>query len=621
MSNINCSMPMSADQVQQGFLAAPPLIAEQILDLTVQRPMWLQDLYTITPFPFGNGTRAEQLIFRGAMPQIERGFNQWRTEANNQGCDPCSGPDCAYNWTPMGGYGIQRKAAQLMHRDFQSPEYCVKEIQTTAHFEQVFSQIVKNLYQQVAFFKEMNIGFNALTGLAKKFVVDSNGPQPNTQNPYVYANTGTARLSALNMEMLEYFYEWMRRAVEAVPYDVVDGAPIFALEASHQLLSRLYRDDPTLRQDVRFSGLANDSLTKYNFMSTIRGMFIAAPILYPRRFNLVDGDAIEVLPFVNGVPADVGAYTTLNPLYEAATHEEVLLHGKFPFTIWFQPTLTTLGENSSFGPEQSFMTAWQWINPMTVQDPFRRVGFFATSATIAIAPQFSEYIYGVLVERPSKKLTAMWMPTPECPPVDPSCNNAIPAQDAPQPLVLNVVAHPITADVYFLQLSVPTDAAADDTLSVGLDTGGYVNTLVVSVSADGLTVEVESTVDLSNCNVTSLFCVNNMECSAQVLQYAVNCSDATRLNLILSNPIKADTAADAVTLYYGNGTTQSATVVSVDMTNNTWIVDIGATAFCNQVGGVVSICTPTATDASCPTCGGEPTFTQENSDCGVTPAP
>lgn len=603
---------MNEAQVQSAFLAAPPLIDQTILDLTIKHPSFLRDIPEVAEWPLGNGSLMTQLILRGQMPQIERGFNQWKKQLNNTGCTPCDGPDCAYNWSTFGGLGIEQKVIELMERDFQTEAFCIKNIQTTAHFEEIFGQFVKNLYAQTDFFKTQNISFNFLTSIAKKYVVDSGGPKPNKENPYVYRTVGTTDLAALNMELLERFYEWMVKLPDAIPYDVVDGAPIFSLLASRQLLARLYRDDPNLRQDVRFSGLANDMLMKYNFMSTIRGMFIAAPILYPRRFIVVAGELVEVLPFVNNIPVEVGSYTGLNPAYEdATTHEEVIIHGKFPFKIYTMPTAESLGANTSFGPEPRYFDYWKWINPETNTDPFRRVGYFASHATVGLAAQHSEAVFAIVVARPSVLLTAQWNPIPVCPPVQPDCDNEVPATGCPCPLILSVVANPTVPGNFFLTLSVAVDAEVDDDIQFGIDTGGYVTGTVVTISADGKAVEVTfdggETIDLCN-RFTTVFCDDTLGCSASVLSYEPNCTDATRLNLVLSNNIKAE-VGETVTVFFGDGTSDtSVTVVSFDMTTNTWVFDLGATAFCDQVGGVVSVCVPTATDATCPACGNEPTF-------------
>lgn len=621
----NCAM--TSDQVKEAFLAAPPLIAESIIDLTVKHPNWMRDIFEVEEWPRGNGTIMEQLVFRGRMPQIERGFEQWKKLNNNSGCQPCTGPDPSYNWTNFGGNGFERKITELMSREFRSPAYNIKEIQTTAHFDEVFAKIVENLYRQVDFFKEMNIGLNTLTMLAKKYVVDSGGAKPNTSNPYLYPALGTATISSLNITMLEYFYEYLRKNPSAVPYDVINGSPIFALECSHQLLAHLYRDDPDLRQDVRFSGMANENLMKYNFMTTIRGMFIPAPMLYPRRFKAdVSGNLIEVLPFVNDVPLEVGEYTDFNPLYEQAPYEEVILHGKFPFKIFYMPTETTLGDNSSFGPEFAWFNSWLWINPLTVEDPFRRVGYFATSATIGVSQQFSDAIYSIVVQRPPVSLMVTFFPSPICPPVDPSCSNEIPATGCPCPLILGYNQNPITLTNYFFNLATPTTAVADDSIQLGLDNGAYLTGTVANVSSDSLSVEVTfgAGTDLGTCDhFTTLFCDDTLGCSSDVLT-ATDCrSDVTdAVTLFLKSPIKATDVNDVITATMGDGTTQNLKVVSVDFAQNAWTVQyaagytptdgnnapLSADMLCDR-HGILSVCVPPSTDSTCPACGG-PTYTQ-----------
>lgn len=611
---------MTGQEVQEAFLAAPPLVAQQILDLSIKHPNWLRDVYETEEWPRGNGTIMEQLVFRGALPQIERGFEAWKKLNNNTGCDVSCSPDCGYNWTQLGGNGFERKVTELMRREFRSPSYCISEIQTTAHFKEVFAKIVENLYAQVDFFKEINIGQNFLTGLSKKYVVDSGGAKPNTQNPYVYRPIGAARLSALNITLLEFFYEWMRRLPDCIPYDVVNGSPVFSLICSHQLLSRLYRDDPNLRQDVRFSSMATDMLMKYNFMSTIRGMFIAAPILYPRRFNNVNGVWMEVLPFVNGVPAEVGSYTGMNPAYESATHEEVILHGKYPFKVFYFPTEETLGANTSFGPEYSWFNAWKWINPETIQDPFRRVGFFATSASIGLSQQFSDGLFGVLVERPSVRSMAVFLPEPECPPDPVTCDNEVPAVTCPCPLIMSVTPDPFHESWYTFVFSTPMSVAPNDPIEIALDTGGYLTGIVEAVSTDGLTVSVYFAAGAcpSCTHFTGVYCDDTLGCSSEVLS-ACACETSTGTNgssrdyavisVLLKNPIKA-TAGEVVTVYTCLGTSGAATIVSVSDCTNTYVLRLDESDFvCLDNNNIVTVCVPPSTDPTCPACGGAPTIT------------
>lgn len=603
---------LTLDEVRGTFFAAPNAIVKEIRDLTLQTPSVMRDMAQVETWETGQGTVKTEMVFRGELPANERDFSQWAKLGQNVGCDPCAGPGCGYNMTKLGGFGFDQRLIQLMSRELVSETFCIKDIQTTAHFKEVFAKLVENLFRQVDYMKEININFNYLTQLTKKYVVDSSGPRANTQNPYVYRNVGSARLSSLNPQILEFFYEWMKKMGDVEPYDMVNGAPVYACIGGSQVLSHMYRDDPQLRQDIRFSGYANDLITKYNFVNTIQGMFFPVTWMYPRRFNIVGGIPLEVLPTVNGIPMNYGSYTGTNPLYEMATHEEVILTGRTPFKIWNMPTETSLGANTSFGPEPSFWEYWKFINPETPLDPLRREGFFVTSATIGLSAQHSEGMFSILVERPSVTAIATFLPGGSCPPTpDAACTNVVPAVGCPCPLILNVGPNPVVAGQYFITLSAPTTAAVNDVIQLGVDSGGYVNGTIVALAADkrSFSVTIAGTVP-ANCSFTSVYCDVTQGCSASVNQYDTSCVDGTQVALILSNPIKADTAADVVTLYFGNGTSQNATVVSANQSTNTWIVDVGGTNFCDQVLGIVTICVPPGTDATCPACGQGPVITQ-----------
>src|SRR5436190_15447854 len=106
------------EEIDQAFLAAPPLIQQEINDLTILFPNWLRDVWQIAEWPLGTGTVMQQLAFRGQMPEIERGFQEWEKVANVQGCEPGQGPNCAYHWTVFGGHAFDVKATEMMRRTF-----------------------------------------------------------------------------------------------------------------------------------------------------------------------------------------------------------------------------------------------------------------------------------------------------------------------------------------------------------------------------------------------------------------------------------------------------------------------------------------------------------------------
>lgn len=357
-------------------------------------------------------------------------------------------------------------------------------------------------------------------------------------------------------------------------------------------------------------------------MSTIRGMFIAAPILYPRRFNIVSGVPVEILPFVNGIPGDVGTYTDINPAYEAATHEEILIHGKNPFKLFYLPVEASLGNNMNFGPEPSFLDTWLWVNPTTDCDPFRRTGFFASSIKMAIAPQFSDGIFGILVERPSRGLMFQQNPLPVCPVEPPSCDNTIPVGACPCPAIISAMENPLTANLWYFTLATPVTGLNGATVTFTLDNGGEIEGTLAAAADAALVIAVTMPASYNGVtsNVVTIACTSNATCNAGVV-CATDCgsNQTDQVELTLTNPILAQSADDVIYACMGDGTVQHLKVISVDMSTLKWTVgyasgygptwdptgagdtQLNADMICDR-GGIIRVCVPPDTDASCPAC-------------------
>ncbi len=64
----------TTETFNQAFLAATPDIASEILDLSYKMPMWLADVWELKRWE-ANDNVMQQLVFRGSMPEVERGFD------------------------------------------------------------------------------------------------------------------------------------------------------------------------------------------------------------------------------------------------------------------------------------------------------------------------------------------------------------------------------------------------------------------------------------------------------------------------------------------------------------------------------------------------------------------
>src|SRR4029079_17861441 len=108
---------------------------------------------------------------------------------------------------------------------------------------------------------------------------------------------------------------------------------------------------------------------------------------------------------------------------------------------------------------------------------------------------------------------------PTCPVTPEDCDNVVPDVLCPCPLILGFFVNEAGESV-LINLSVPIDVSASDTIQFGLSTGGYVEGEVVALSEDGKQVEVTfEDFDPGNCDqFTTIFCDNTMGCFAEVVQ-------------------------------------------------------------------------------------------------------
>lgn len=614
---------ISSEQSRQAFIANAPLIAKTIKNMELQAPNWYRDLLKPEPWPEDAGLSLQELEYNGELPQAEEGFGTWELLDDPSGCGPICTPNCGYNFYPLEGNAFTSKTFRIMRKDFRTPDFCVTSIASTRDFQQVFSAMVQGFYNQIAFHKEVNVGQNYMSQITLKYMVDSAGFKPNSGDPFSYLPLGSTTLSAPTIDALEFFYQQIRMMPNITPYGYSNNMPLYAAVASPELLTSIYRDDPKIRTDLRYAAAGdaaygNDLIQRYNLNYTIRDMFLPIGYLTPRRFRWDNsaGVWVRVLPWVKGVKGTVGTFTSINPQYmdpSYATHEEMIIHGMNPFGIYTRQDPMTLGEGSSFGPQpgNGFWDNFQWSNPETRDDPGRLVGFYWTRAQIALMAR-SQCFAIMWPRKPLSTMVRFYNPNLVCPPEATTCDNELAAPGCPEPTISAFYPSPVTEGNYFVTFTVPVDAAAEDILLLESTSGGYTSAEVVTASSDGLSFEVTITGDVSSCpRYFRLWNIYDMACSARVEKYSTVSGDATQLDLVLSAPIRAYQNTQAVLLKYGDGTTQTATVVAsgVDITKNIWRVDIGSSAFVDDVNGIVEICVPTTTVSSCPGCTG-PTESQ-----------
>jgi hypothetical protein len=621
------STSMTREQVTHALLNVPPLIAEEIQIREFNYPTMYSTLFQLKEWPLGAATTMQQVIMKPNMPNIERGFSSWKDLGGaTAGCEGCPPKGCTVIPSKIGGHSFESKITTLMQKDYETEEFCVDDIMSTHDFENVMTQVVNNLSNQIKYIKEKNIAENYLTQISQKLLVDSEGIKGNSSNPFIWRPVGSVVISRINFEIMDYLYAIMIHMPDLVPMDMQDGRPVYGMMISSELLSDMYRLDNNVRNDFRYSTQADDLIKKIAPTTSLRGEFIPFINEWPRRFKVVAGEFVEIFPYAVDIPGDVGFYADINPEYLNATHESVTLYPMTPLTVYTRGKTTSLPGNAEFGEEPSFFEYFEFNNIKDKCDNrWQSKGFYQTRATIGLDYEHSAGVYEIMFLRRPPSTLASFFPVAVCPPEEVICaDNVVAAVTCPCPSIISVEAHPLTAGTYFIRFATPIVAVAEDPIQLGLLSGGFVTGEVVAISTDGLLLEVtfDEGVTINTCReFTTVFCVNTLVCSSPVLS-TNDCRSGITGSVVLQlqYAIKAYTAAQVLSATFGDGTTANIEIVSADLVTNQWTVQyatgygptdlptgVGTDAvlnaqMCCDRGGIIFVCVPTATVAGCPGC-------------------
>ena len=598
----NCAC--SPQTVDLAFREAEPYIEREIRDRTYQMARYLVDFAPVKLFNDGIGYTQTKVRFYGDIgPQFD-GMDGWRREQRSR---PVADglqekhDACGYVWEEV-GHGFEELQWYLMKRDLRTPDICIEDIRTFWEYEQMQDLIFKNLTDITVNMREQ-VNRNAIISFSVKYVLTSNGLETNTLKPRELPNIQGVTVGKLNFRILKRLYNSLIR--EAAPYalDTINGRPVFGLLASDDVLDDMYVEDPQIRYTIDHSSMVDSLLTRYNFMETVRNMFITIPDIYAPRYKAdANGNLTRIFPYERDVMIQSGTRPAINPEYDNAPYELVTILTKDLFCLRTRKAITTAGGETDFGAETG-MFEWKWHNPERWCDPNRRVGYYYANGRIGIEPGDFTDIPAILVARRPAALDVSFWPNPECPPEANVCDNKLAPQGCPCPKIAGCCGDFTNPDVLQFKLTSPLAAGtqAGDAIQVRLNNGGIADGTVEAVAADLTAVSIDFG--------TPVQCIPNFylevicntavgRCNAPVIEDACLSTGnrAVRVAHLLSSSVVANSKIYAK---LSNDTWVQATVVSIDKATITYTISVTdpITDEC-----IVKLCVPTALDATCPDC-------------------
>lgn len=600
----------SPQVVDLAFREAEPFIEREIRDRTYQMARYLVDFAPVKLFNDGIGYTQTKVRFYGDIgPQFD-GMDGWRREQRSRpAADGLQGKHdaCGYVWEEV-GHGFEELQWYLMKRDLRTPDICIEDIRTFWEYEQMQELIFKNLADITVNMREQ-VNRNAIISFSVKYVLTSNGLETNKANPRELPNLGTAGsnrviVGKLNFRILKRLYNSLIR--EAAPYalDTINGRPVFGLMASDDVLDDLFVEDPQIRYTLDHSSMVDSLLLRYNFMDTIRNMFITIPDVYAPRYKVdTAGNLTRVFPYERDVMIQSGTRPAPNPEYDNAPYELVTILTKDLFCLRTRKAITTVGGETDFNAETG-MFEWKWHNPPRYCDPNRRVGYYFANGRIGIEPGDFTDIPAILVARRPASLDVSFWPNPECPVAAEECDNKLPEQGCPCPKIISCCESITSDQVLQFRLSGPLadGTKVGDTVTIKLNNGGTADATIDDISADlsAIAVDFGQAVKCVPNFYLEVVCNENKgRCSAPVIEDACLSSGnrAVRVEYLLSSEVAAESEIMAK---LSTNEWIPVTVVSIDPVSITYTVSTGDAVLVEQC--ITKLCVPTAIDSTCGDC-------------------
>lgn len=602
---------MSGEQLLNAFIIAPQQLANEITVEMLSYPSYWIGLAPVLEFPNFSGTELQRYTFSFAHTNPYYGLEGWRpVEASFGRHDACALPPAETI-----GWSMERKSFGLMERRLNTPEFCVRDIQTSYQGDQIFSNIIKMLAVTSAIERE-RLSRNAYFIRSQKYVALQGWPQ-NTANPYDFPLIPAAQeLSVLTYHQLLYFYNFLTKRYPDHVIGMADGRPLLGICCSDETWHNMLAEDDQLYQAVIRSPMVGEFLTKYNFMERI-GPFVHMPDSEVERFERdSDGKFLPVSPTVR-VPVETGfnpsgpnafgsgVKTVPNPNYEFAKYEAVKVILKDAFALRVRPQVTDLGGEGTFGPEPS-MFEWMLAQPERCADIYKRKLWYESYAEVGIDWGDAEPVT-IMVRR---DLNVRLFKAPafiDCITGE-DCDLTIPAQGCPCPKVVCVVKTEFD-DTLLFTFDSPLGLVATDSIDIVTNDGGFDTGTVMAVNGNDVKVEFSVSVTPLNGHWLEYKCATIVLPCHTAVRYDCPCPSGVdnAMDVAVVNNIRCNQDNDVITAMFGDGSTMPM-VLQADAVGNVYTLKfqnselIAEREVCLR-RGIKSLCCVPTDGNGCPVCG------------------
>ena len=572
-------------------------------------------------FPDGSGDVGSKYMYHHNIGDQTSDFSKWeRVTTSLQSMNPNTpcGPNdpCATSCEQTIGWGLSRQEWGIYKRCLTTPEFCVESLRTRYEVKQFLDMYVDTLKfeaeRQMSQF--IRAGYNVYS---TKLVLTSNGFETNLGDPtkfptIVDANeVGTLNYSALT----ELHSRIAARAPRGVQAGSSNGEPLYYIGIHRQTLKDAFWYDNELQSPLGWAGSGSKvEYVKNNISKAWMDMFLPIHI-NERRANIVNGQLVEEFPYTINIPipGGIGTMFDINPGYENADFSIADVFPNSCFKMLTRPKITTLGGGTQFGAQPTMFENWMWFSDRCKGNEFGLRGYWITKANAGLEPMAGvHHMYQVLFKRYKLADKVTFKKPKECFPATGDCAPKVVVEgNCPCPEILgSIEMHPTIAGRYFIPVTASVDATVGQPLELNLTTGSTYEVAVESigaVDASGQKVIEVTVPDVSVLLTTD--CVKGIGCPVKKICKS-GIGDVSFCDLQGGVKVRTtDGVLDLpavlpalVTITFGDGSVSTTNnVVGIDATGFGLELDVTVPVLCEK-GGIVEICVPTVTTATCPGC-------------------
>lgn len=345
-------------------------------------------------FPTGMGYTISNLTWERALPaSSEDTWTPVQPSDDTNSINACLPP------VEKITFGQTLRTFFLTHKAFETPDFCIQDIQVSYQFERQIERMVEVLAKVTEWEIGNHYQNKYIQICGHKLTVSTTGVVDNGSAAFDTAVLPNGRLTQGVLE--DIYMTLFREGTDESAVGRVDGGDVYLLVTSAETSRDIVRSNPDIRQDIRFAFQGygdNNILVQALGEARSYGGFKHLQNPYPPRYAFDGTKYVRIEPFVQ-VATSKGFAWNLNNLYKTAPYE---LSYVFIPNVCYIDVFNQVSNVSgmSFNPNLDYLGRFMWVNEWhRTCNPDRTIGYFRGIMKDAAEPIHPELGYAIMHAR------------------------------------------------------------------------------------------------------------------------------------------------------------------------------------------------------------------------------